>query len=60
MRPGAVVVVDHGGTGIVVPHEEAEAYVSGEELGDGNQADALRRLILQATMGRVDVKVMRR
>ena len=38
--PGAIVIVHHGGAGVVVPNEEAWADVPGEKLRDREQADA--------------------
>ena len=57
MGPGAIVIVHHGGAGVVVPNEEAQTNIPGEKLRDGYQADARGGFVPQAIWGRVDAKV---
>ena len=57
MGPNAVVLVDHGGEGVVVPDETAEPYVPGEELGHGNQPNPDGPLVARVKGCRVDAKV---
>ena len=57
MGPDAIVIVYHGGAGVVVPNEEALTYIPGEKLRDGYQADARGSFVPRARWGRVDTKV---
>ena len=57
MGPGAIVIVHHGGAGVVVPNEEALTNIPGEKLRDGYQTDARGSFVPRAIWGRVDTKV---
>ena len=55
--PGAIVIVHHGGAGVVVPNEEAQTNIPGKKLRDRYQANARGAFVPRAKWGRVDTKV---